>query len=660
VLSLIQGFDSFQLGPSSAPEDIARAYQTQSLIWHPDKNPGDAMALATYKRLGRAYNMLMDPTSRAAHDASLRGGGPENGLDGQHSRPPVRQPLPEDLGLPPSSARPFAYVDKPPQPRTPAADAGMMRGDAIVRIGDASHLRDVQTQLQGNLHQPVPALVIELSGRFVKKWVIPRSWDPWAPASLLGCQMSDQCPIDLQTSHPAEVLERQRQRAAARMAAEEYHDDEASRLSSTPTPLPPAPCWARFTLALASLLGLTLGALIVAYPAFSYHIVDVWRLPALDCAAVLADLSGGGVTDVSFEEDDLLQLELAPLAREMAWPPAPPLSPLVSRASAELIRDGVRGILAASFVIVTISFVGLCLSCCPASHVRAVLTAIYLCCGLPSWVLLILVSVVAVAMRDQADVLVVHYWDCLKSRSADIDLGQSAPAQHEAYEHVETAAAFCISSAVALTLGMACACRVVGWHAVARHAIICISLGTGLLGAALLAVGLVLYLTADFAKDYFDYTLMGLGGLVFLVSLLGVLGSKRESPCLLRTYSGALLLVLAALVSGAATFLSVGSDVIGKWMAENWGQVLREHFLDITPSEFERVFEKHALVLITLLVLLVLVLAFDLLMVCVLQCSVSKYGRQYQAGIDAVSEREPLKRHTVGGVELDDVVLSRG
>ena len=32
------------------------------------------------------------------------------------------------------------------------------------------------------------------------------------------------------------------------------------------------------------------------------------------------------------------------------------------------------------------------------------------------------------------------------------------------------------------------------------------------------------------------------------------------------------------------------------------------------PSEIERVFEKHALILITLLVLLVLVLAFDLLM----------------------------------------------
>ena len=40
LLTNIQGFDSFSLSPSSKVEEIARAFQTQSLIWHPDKNPG--------------------------------------------------------------------------------------------------------------------------------------------------------------------------------------------------------------------------------------------------------------------------------------------------------------------------------------------------------------------------------------------------------------------------------------------------------------------------------------------------------------------------------------------------------------------------------------------------------------------------------------------
>ena len=48
LLTNIQGFDSFSLGPHSSTEEIARAFQTQCLIWHPDKNPGDAQAALIY------------------------------------------------------------------------------------------------------------------------------------------------------------------------------------------------------------------------------------------------------------------------------------------------------------------------------------------------------------------------------------------------------------------------------------------------------------------------------------------------------------------------------------------------------------------------------------------------------------------------------------
>ena len=92
LLTNIQGFDSFSLGPSSSPEEIARAFQTQAraraltrarknnasltrrcgcgrgatqtLIWHPDKNPGDAQAQRVYDRMLHAYNLLMDPAQR--------------------------------------------------------------------------------------------------------------------------------------------------------------------------------------------------------------------------------------------------------------------------------------------------------------------------------------------------------------------------------------------------------------------------------------------------------------------------------------------------------------------------------------------------------------------------------------------------------------------
>ena len=36
-------------GDRACAEEIARAFQTQSLIWHPDKNPGDAQAQRIYE-----------------------------------------------------------------------------------------------------------------------------------------------------------------------------------------------------------------------------------------------------------------------------------------------------------------------------------------------------------------------------------------------------------------------------------------------------------------------------------------------------------------------------------------------------------------------------------------------------------------------------------
>ena len=72
------------------------------------------------------------------------------------------------------AVQPWSLSEAPPQ------STGLTFGHA----GDASQLKDVQAQLQANIHRPVPVVVIDVQGRFLKKFVTPQSWDPWAPGFL--------------------------------------------------------------------------------------------------------------------------------------------------------------------------------------------------------------------------------------------------------------------------------------------------------------------------------------------------------------------------------------------------------------------------------------------------------------------------------------------
>ena len=77
------------------------------------------------------------------------------------------------------AVQPWSLSEAPPQSAAPT----------FGHAGDASQLKDVQAQLQANIHRPLPVAVIDVQGRFLKKFVTPQSWDPWAPGSLLGCQV---------------------------------------------------------------------------------------------------------------------------------------------------------------------------------------------------------------------------------------------------------------------------------------------------------------------------------------------------------------------------------------------------------------------------------------------------------------------------------------
>lgn len=50
------------IDPSASDQDIRRAYRTNSLRWHPDKNPEPNRAYAEeqFKRIAEAYEILGD------------------------------------------------------------------------------------------------------------------------------------------------------------------------------------------------------------------------------------------------------------------------------------------------------------------------------------------------------------------------------------------------------------------------------------------------------------------------------------------------------------------------------------------------------------------------------------------------------------------------
>lgn len=104
-----------------------------------------------------------------------------------------RQPQPEVVhAYPPPGARPFGVVTQDPSPATPAGKAGLAVGDALLSFGTARHLRDVQAELAANIGTPVVVMLVDQAGRHMRKFVVPHAWDPSAPKSLLGCQMSNQ------------------------------------------------------------------------------------------------------------------------------------------------------------------------------------------------------------------------------------------------------------------------------------------------------------------------------------------------------------------------------------------------------------------------------------------------------------------------------------
>jgi molecular chaperone DnaJ len=59
---------------TATPDEIKKAYRKKALAFHPDRNPGDAEAEASFKEAAEAYEVLSDADKRARYDRFGRAG----------------------------------------------------------------------------------------------------------------------------------------------------------------------------------------------------------------------------------------------------------------------------------------------------------------------------------------------------------------------------------------------------------------------------------------------------------------------------------------------------------------------------------------------------------------------------------------------------------
>ncbi len=71
-------YDVLGVERSATPDEVKKAYRKKALAYHPDRNPGDAEAEASFKEAAAAYEVLSNPETRRRYDrfghAGVNGG----------------------------------------------------------------------------------------------------------------------------------------------------------------------------------------------------------------------------------------------------------------------------------------------------------------------------------------------------------------------------------------------------------------------------------------------------------------------------------------------------------------------------------------------------------------------------------------------------------
>lgn len=75
-------YEVLDIARGASPQEIKSAYRKKAVQFHPDKNPGDAVAEEKFKEASEAYSVLSDPDKRARYDQFGHAGMGPNPFEG--------------------------------------------------------------------------------------------------------------------------------------------------------------------------------------------------------------------------------------------------------------------------------------------------------------------------------------------------------------------------------------------------------------------------------------------------------------------------------------------------------------------------------------------------------------------------------------------------
>jgi len=64
-------YEILEISKNATQEEIKKAFRYLAQKWHPDRNPGNSQAETKFKKINEAYQVLSNPSERAAYDSAL-------------------------------------------------------------------------------------------------------------------------------------------------------------------------------------------------------------------------------------------------------------------------------------------------------------------------------------------------------------------------------------------------------------------------------------------------------------------------------------------------------------------------------------------------------------------------------------------------------------